>query len=90
MRLPRLLAHHLMQAPDDGPPRRCPQRHAQSKSVDRHGVGSRSGVEVVHEACFQGSEGVAAFLMCGRLDTTAAGSVQGLQPGLQRHKRIRA
>jgi hypothetical protein len=27
--------------------------------------------------------------MCGRLTTTAAGSVQGLQPGLQRHKRIR-
>lgn len=89
MRLPRLLDHHLMQAPDDGPPRRRPQRHAQSKSVDRHSVGSRSGVEVVDAACRQGSEGVAAFLMCGRLATTTAGSVQRLQPGLQRHKRIR-
>lgn len=47
VRPPSLLGHHLMQAPDDGPPRRRPQRHAQPKGVDRHRVGGFCGVEIM-------------------------------------------
>lgn len=90
LRPSRFLSHHLMQTPDDRSSPRRAQRHAQSKGVDRHGVSRSGGVEVVHIAWRQGGEGVPAFLIFGHLDATASGSVQGLQPGLQRHKGIRA
>lgn len=87
MRLTRLLAHHLMQAPDDGPPRRRPQRHAQSKSIDRHGVGSCSGVEIMQNARGQRRECVVASR--SHADATTASSIQGLEAGLQRRQRVR-
>lgn len=88
MRLPRLLAHHLMQAPDDGPPRRRPQRHAQSKSIDRHGVGSCSGVEIMQNARGQRRECVVASRAHARVDATTSGPIQGLQASLKRRQRV--
>lgn len=50
VRPPRLLGHHLMQTPDDGPPRRRPQRHAQPEGIHRYRVGGRGGVKIVNHA----------------------------------------
>ncbi len=89
MRPSRLLGHHLMQAPDDGPSRRRPQRHAQPKGVDRHRVGGRSGVEIMQNARGQRREDVVVSLARDRLDATAARSIQDLQARLQRRQSIR-
>lgn len=84
----RLLGHHLMQAPDDGPSRRRPQRHAQPEGVDRHRVGGRSGVEIMQNARGQRRESVASRAHACT-DTMTAGPIQGLQASLQRRQRVR-
>jgi len=91
VRLSRLLGHHLMQAPDDGPPRRRPQRHAQPEGVDGHRVGGRSGVEIMQNARGQRREGVVASRAHAhaRADAMTAGPVQGLQASLQRRQSVR-
>lgn len=85
----RLLGHHLMQAPDDGPPRRRPQRHAQPEGVDRHRVGGCCGVEIMQNTRSQRREGVVASRAHARADATTAGPIQGLQASLQRRQSVR-
>lgn len=85
----RLLGYHLMQAPDDGPPRRRPQRHAQAEGVDRHGVGGRSGVEIMQNACSRRRKSVVASRTHTRGDATSARPIQGLQTRLQRRQSAR-
>lgn len=80
----RLLGHHIMQAPDDGTPRRRPQRHAQPEGIDGHSVGRGGGVEIMHHARGQRREGVVASRAHARADATTAGPIQGLQASLQR------
>lgn len=89
VRSPRLLRHHLMQAPDDGPPPRHSQRHAQAKGVDRHGVGGGGGVEIVQNALGHGRKGVVFSFARPRADATTAGPIQGLQARLQRRQSVR-
>ena len=89
VRSPRLLRHHLMQAPDDGPPRRRSQRHAQAKGVDRHGVGGGGGVEVVQNARSHRRKDVVSFFVRPRADAMTAGPIQGLQARLQRRQSVR-
>lgn len=89
MRPSRLLGHHLMQAPDDGPPRRRPQRHAQPEGVDRRRVGGRSGVEIMQNARSQRRKGVVASRAHACADATTAGPIQGLQASLQRRQSVR-
>ena len=89
VRPPRLLRHHLMQPPDDGPFRRRPQRHPQPKGVDRRRVGRGGGVEVMQNTCGQRREGVVASRAHARADATTAGSIQGLQARLQRRQSFR-
>ena len=89
MRPPRLPGHHLMQTPDDRPPRRRPQRHAQPEGVDRHRVGRGGRVEIVQHACGQRSKGVVASRAYAGADATTAGPIQGCQPCLQRCQSIR-
>lgn len=78
----RLLGHHLMQAPDDGPPRRRPQRHPQPEGVDRHRVGRGDGVEIMQNARSQLREGVVASRAHACTDAMTAGPIQGLQASL--------
>ncbi len=85
----RLLRHHFMQAPDDRPPRRRPQRHAQPKGVDRHRVGGCCGVEIMQNARSQRREGVVAFRTHARAGATTAGPIQGFQASLQRRQSVR-
>lgn len=84
-----LLGHHLVQPPDDWPPRRRPQRHAKTKSVDRHGVCGPSGVEVVNHACAQGGKNVFTSLTHTRAEAKTARPIQGVQAGLQRRQSVR-
>lgn len=83
VRPPRLLGHHLMQTPDDGPPRRRPQRHAQPEGVDRHRVGRRGGIKIMQNARGQRCEGVVDFRVHARADATTAGPIQSFQACLQ-------
>jgi hypothetical protein len=83
VRPPRLLGHHLMQTPDDGPPRRRPQRHSQTEGVDRHCVGRGSGVEIMQNARGQRRKGVVDFRVHACADATTAGPIQGFQACLQ-------
>lgn len=83
VRPPCLLGHHLMQAPDDGPSRRRPQRHAQTEGVDRHGVGRGGGVEIMQNARGQRRKGVVASCAHVCAGATTAGPIQGLQASLQ-------
>ncbi len=85
----RLLGHHLMQAPDDGPPRRRPQRHAQPEGVDRHGVGGGGSVEVVQNTRGQRRKDVVASPARACTDAMTAGPIQGLQASLQRRQSVR-
>lgn len=80
----RLLGHHLMHAPDEGPPRRCTQRHAQPKGVDRHRVGRGGGIKIMQNARGQRREGVVASRTHARAGATTARPIQGLQASLQR------
>lgn len=89
VRPPRLLGHHLMQTPDDGPPRRRPQRHSQTEGVDRHCVGRGGGVEIMQNARGQRRKGVVASRAHARVDATTAGPIQGLQARLQRRQSVR-
>ncbi len=89
MRPSRLLGHHLMQAPDDGPLRRRPQRHAQPEGVDRHRVGRRCGVEIMQNARGQRRKDVVASRAHARADATTAGPIQSLQARLQRRQSVR-
>jgi hypothetical protein len=89
VRPPCLLGHHLMQTPDNGPPRRRPQRHAQPKGVDRHRVGGRSGVEVMQNTRGQRRKDIVASRAHARAGATTAGPIQGLQARLQRHQSVR-
>ncbi len=77
-----------MQTPDDGPPRRRPQRHAQTKGVDRHRVGRGGGVEIVQNAWGQRGKGIVASRAPARADATTTGPIQGLQARLQRNQRV--
>ena len=88
MRPSRLLGHHLMQTPDDGPPRRCPQRHPQPEGVDRHRVGGGGGIKIMHNTLGQWREGVVRGAG-SRRHATVAGPIQRLQSGFQRRQRIR-
>lgn len=85
----RLLRHHFMQAPDDGPPRRCSQSHAQPEGVDRHGVGRRRGIKIMQNPRGQRREGVVAFRTHAPAGATTAGPIQGLQASLQRRQSVR-
>ena len=85
----RLLGHHLMQTPDDGPPGRRPQRHAQPKGVDRDRVGGCCGIEIMQNARGQRRKGVVASRAHARADATTAGPIQGLQASLQRRQSVR-
>lgn len=85
----RLLGHHLMQAPDDGPPRRRPQRHPQPEGVDRHRVGRGDGVEIMQNARGQRRKCVVASRAHARVDATTARPIQGLQASLQRRQSVR-
>lgn len=89
VRSPRLLRHHFMQTPYDGPPPRHSQRHAQAKGVDRHGVGGGGGVEIVQNARGHGRKGVAASRAHAHAGATTAGPIQGLQARLQRRQSVR-
>lgn len=89
MRPSRLLGHHLMQAPDDGPPGRRPQRHAQTEGVDRRRVGRGGGVEIMQNARRQRRKSVVASRAHARAAATTAGPIQGLQASLQRRKSVR-
>lgn len=85
----RLLGHHLMQAPDDGPPRRRPQRHPQPEGIDRHRVGRGGGIKIMQNARGQRREGVVASRAHARVDATTARPIQGLQASLQRRQSVR-
>ncbi len=85
----RLLRHHLMQAPDDGPSRRRPQRHAQPESVDGHRVGRGGGIKIMQNARRQRRKGVVASCAHACADSTTAGPIQGLQASLQRGQSVR-
>ncbi len=85
----RLLGHHLMQAPDDGPSPRRPQRQAQPKGVDGHRVGGRSSIKIMQNARRQRREGVVASRAHARAGPTTAGPIQGLQASLQRRQSLR-
>ena len=74
----RLLGHHLMEAPDDGPLRRSPQRHAQPEGVDRRRVGGDGGIKIMQNARGQRCEGIVASRAHARADATTAGPIQGL------------
>ncbi len=89
VRPPRLLGHHLMQTPDDGTPRRCPQRHAQPEGVHRHRVGRGGGIKIMQTPRGQRREGVVAFSTHARAGATTAGPIQGLQASLQRRQSVR-
>lgn len=89
MRPSRLLGHHFMQAPDDGPSRRRPQRQPQAKGVDRHRVGGGGGVEIMQNARGQRRKSVVASRAHARADATTAGPIQGLQASLQRRQSVR-
>lgn len=88
VRPPRLLGHHLMQAPDDGPLCRRPQRHAQPEGVDRHRVGGRSGVEIVNHAGRQRGEDILTRMTFRCSDASCATSLKRLQSRLQRSQRF--
>lgn len=75
MRPTCFLGHHLMQTPDDGTPRRRPQRHAQAEGADRHGVDWGGGIEIVQNAFGQRCEGVVTSRAHAHADTTTAGSI---------------
>ncbi len=79
----RLLGHHLMQTPDDGPPRRRPQRHAQTEGVDRYRVGRGGGVEVMQNTRSQRRKDIVASCAHARSDATTTRPIQGLQASLQ-------
>jgi hypothetical protein len=83
VRPPGLLGHHLMQAPDNGPPRRRPPRHAQPEGVDRHRVGRGGSVKVMQNARGQRRKCVVTSRAHARADATTAGPIQGLQAHLQ-------
>lgn len=89
VRPPRLLGHHLMQTPDDGTPRRRPQRHAQPEGVHRHRVGRGGGIKIMQNPRGQRREGVVAFSTHARAGATTAGPIQGLQASLQRRQSVR-
>lgn len=84
----RLLRHHLMQAPDDGTPRRRPQRHAQPESVDHHRVGGCGGIKIMQNTRGQRRKCVVASPAHARADTTTAGPIQGPQAGFQRRQGV--
>lgn len=71
----RLLGHHLMQAPDDRPPGRRPQRHAQPEGVDRHRVGRCGGIKIMQNVRGQRRKGVVASCAHTRADATTAGPI---------------
>lgn len=85
----RFLGHHLMQTPDDGPPRRCSQRQAQTEGVDRHRVGRGGGIKIMQNARGQRCEGVIASRAYARSDATTAGPIQSLQTSFQRRQSVR-
>ena len=85
----RLLGHHLMQAPDDGPPGRRPQHHAQPKGVDRHRVGRGDCIKIMQNAFGQWRKDVVASRAHARSNATTAGPIQGLQASLQRCQSVR-
>lgn len=87
----RLLGHPFMQAPDDEPPGRRPQRHAQPEGVDRYPVGRGGGIEIMQNARGQRREGAVASRAPAhaRADVMTASPVQGLQASLQRHQSVR-
>lgn len=89
VRPPSLLNHYLMQAPDNGPPRRSPQRHTQAKGVDRHSVGGRSGVKIMQNACSQRRKSIVAFRAHAHTNATTVRPLQGLQTHLQRRQSVR-
>lgn len=89
VRPPRLLGHHLLQTPDDRPPRRRPQRHAQTEGVDRHRVGRGGGVEVMQNTRGQRRKDIVASRAHAGADATTAGPIQGLQARLQRRQSVR-
>lgn len=82
VRASRLLTHHLMQSPDDGSPRRSPQRHPQTKGVDRHSVGGRSRVQVMQNARGERRKCVVASVAPKCLNPTPVGSRQRFQSSL--------
>lgn len=84
MRPSRLLGHHLVQPPDDRPPRRHSHRHAKPKGVNRHRVGGTSSVEVVNPACKRLGEDVVVFCMLSVTRTMTAHSPQPIETHLQR------
>ena len=84
----RLLGHHLMQAPDDGPLRRRPQRHAQPESVDRRRVGGDGGIKIMQNTRSQWRKGFVASRAHAYADATTAGPIQGLQASLQRRQSV--
>lgn len=89
MRPSRLLGYHLMQTPDDGPPRRRSQRQAQTEGVDRHRVGRGGGIKIMQNARGQRRKGVVASRAYARVDATTARPIQGLQASLQRRQSVR-
>lgn len=89
VRPPRLLGHHLMQTPDDGPPRRRPQRHSQTEGVDRHRVGRGGDVEVMQNTRGQRRKDIVASRVHARSNATTASPIQGLQASLQRYQSVR-
>lgn len=90
MRLSRLSCHHFMKTPDDGPPRRCSQRHAQTEGVDRRGVCGRAGIEVMQNARGQRRKDIVASRANARAGATTTRPIQGLQAKLQRLQSVRS
>ncbi len=85
----RLLGHHLMDAPDDGPPYRRPQRHTQPEGVDCHRVGRGGGIEIMQNARSQRRKDIVASRAHACADATTASPIQGLQASLQRRQSVR-
>ena len=89
MRLSRLLSHHFMQTPDDGPPRCRSQRHPQAEGVGRRSVCGRAGIEVMQNARSQRRKDIVASPANAHAGATTTRPIQGLQASLQRLQSVR-